>query len=114
MVPSLSETFGLVILEAWAAKRPVLATCTGGALDLVTDGKDAHLFDLESPRTFHGKADRVLNDPQQARDLGHAGFERAKEFDTVRLAGRMRDLYAELVDEKLGTRGTRPSNRNEK
>jgi glycosyltransferase involved in cell wall biosynthesis len=96
VVPSLSETFGLVILEAWAAQRPVLTTGTSGALDLVADGCNAHLFNLDAPQTFHEAAKRVLIDEAHARELGRRGFERAQEFDTIRLAGRIRDLYAEL------------------
>jgi starch synthase len=97
VVPSLSETFGLVILEAWAARRPVLASATSGARDLIVENCNGHLFELNEPQTFHTALDRVLNDSAHAERISRAGFERAQEFDTVRLAGRIRDLYAELA-----------------
>jgi alpha-maltose-1-phosphate synthase len=100
VVPSLSETFGLVILEAWAAKRPVISTRNSGAIDLVVDGCNAHLFDLDEPGRFHAAVDRVLNDSAHARELGMRGFDWAREFDTVKLAGRVRDLYVELAEAK--------------
>jgi glycosyltransferase involved in cell wall biosynthesis len=100
VVPSLSETFGLVILEAWAAKRPVVTTDTSGALDLVVDGCNAEVFRLAEAAGFHEALDRILTNPAHARELGRRGFERAREFDTIRLAGRIRDLYAELAEEK--------------
>jgi glycosyltransferase involved in cell wall biosynthesis len=100
VVPSHSETFGLVILEAWAAQRAVISTGTSGAKDLVEDGVNGHLFELNDPQKFHAAVDRCLNDANHAREIGCNGFRRAQEFDTVRLAGRVRDLYEELVKEK--------------
>jgi glycosyltransferase involved in cell wall biosynthesis len=100
VVPSLSETFGLVILEAWAAKRPVISTRNSGALDLVVDGCNGHLFDLDKAQEFHAAVDRILREARVAGELGERGFERAQEYDTVRLAGRIKDLYAQLVEEK--------------
>ena len=100
VVPSLSETFGLVILEAWAAQRPVISTPTSGATDLIEDGSNAHLFDLKSPENFHAAVDRCLNDADHARQIGCRGFSRAQDFDTVRLAARVRSLYDELLQEK--------------
>jgi glycosyltransferase involved in cell wall biosynthesis len=100
VVPSHSETFGLVILEAWAAQRPVISTRTSGALDLVEEGVNGHLFDLTNPAACHAAVDSILNNPHHAREMGCAGFKRAQEFDTVRLAARVRDLYEDLLKEK--------------
>jgi alpha-maltose-1-phosphate synthase len=97
VVPSHSETFGLVILEAWAAKRPVISTRNSGALDLIVDGCNGFLFDLENPKQFHDAVARVFS---QSQELGERGYEVAREYDTVKLAGRVRDLYAQLAEEK--------------
>ena len=100
VVPSISETFGLVILEAWAAKRPVISTRNSGALDLLVDGCNGFLFDLETPQKFHEAADRILQNSEEAQEMGARGFEVAREYDTVKLAGKVRNLYTELVKEK--------------
>jgi glycosyltransferase involved in cell wall biosynthesis len=100
VVPSRSETFGLVILEAWAAQRPVISSQTSGALDLVEENMNGHLFDLSDAKTFHAAVDHCLTDATYAREIGCNGFKRAQEFDTVRLAGRVRDLYEDLLKEK--------------
>jgi starch synthase len=100
VVPSHSETFGLVILEAWAAQRPVISTRTSGALDLVEEGVNGRLFDLNDAKAFHAAVDRCLTDASHAREIGCNGFKRAQEFDTVRLAARVRDLYEDLLKEK--------------
>lgn len=101
VLPSLSETFGLVILEAWAAGVPVISSRTSGAAALVHDGVNGMLFDLERPESFHAAVDRLLAEPARRAEWGAAG--RAKvvaEFDTVVLAGRMERFYAELIAEK--------------
>jgi glycosyltransferase involved in cell wall biosynthesis len=78
----------------------VISSRTSGALDLVEDGQNGHLFALNDPSQFHAAVDRCLTDAHHAREIGCAGFRRAREFDTVRLAGRVRDLYEELLKEK--------------
>jgi glycosyltransferase involved in cell wall biosynthesis len=100
VVPSLSETFGLVILEGWAAQRPVLASRTSGATDLIEDGLNGNLFDLQAPANFHSALNRVLTDADYARKVASLGYARAQEFDTVGLAGRIKELYAQLREEK--------------
>jgi alpha-maltose-1-phosphate synthase len=105
VLPSISETFGLVILEAWAAGTPVISSRTSGALALVQDGVNGLLFDLNRPAEFHAAADQVLASPDLASRLGAAG--RAKvvaEFDTSVSAARMKRFYEELTEEKHALR----------
>ncbi len=104
ILPSISETFGLVILEAWAAGLPLLASRTAGSLELVRDGEDAGLFDLSGPAGFHACLDRMLGDEALRRRVIAAGRVRAGEFDTSIMAGRVGRLYAQLSEEKNALR----------
>jgi alpha-maltose-1-phosphate synthase len=101
MLQSISETFGLVILEAWAAGTPAISSRTSGPSALIEHGKNGWLFDLEKPETFHEAVGTALaNEDARARAI-EAGRERvAADFDTVALAGRMQRLYEQLVEEK--------------
>lgn len=100
LLPSLSETFGLVILEAWAAGTPVISSRTSGAIALVQDGVNGWLFDLEQPASFHAAVDRLLAEPARRAQWGANGRARvAAEYDTVVLAGRMKRIYEELSRE---------------
>lgn len=100
VLPSKSETFGLVILEGWAAGKPVLASRTSGALELIREGQDGWLFDLENPEQFHSLLQTALSQPDKCRQLGEEGARRVREeFDATVLAGRIKFLYEELIGE---------------
>lgn len=98
LLPSISETFGLVILEAWAAGTPVISSRTSGALALVQDGVNGRLIDLDRPDSFHAAVDRVLGQPQVSRQWGTNGRAKVEaEYDTTVLAGRMKRIYEETI-----------------
>ncbi|PYI81932.1 MAG: hypothetical protein DME26_18960, partial [Verrucomicrobia bacterium] len=105
ILPSISETFGLIILEAWAAGAPVIASRTSGASALVKEGQNAWLFDLNDAGKFHTAIDAVLRRPDLAKELAGAGQRLVSaEYDTTVLAGRMKNLYVELIEEKHALR----------
>jgi len=105
VLPSISETFGLVILEAWAAGTPVISSRTSGATALIQHRQNGWIFDLESPRKFHDALDEALLQPELADQLAAAGQNLvATQYDTHLLAGRMKDLYQELIEEKNALR----------
>lgn len=98
VLPSVSETFGIVVVEAWAAGTPVLTSRTSGALELVVDGVDGLVFDLGAPQGFHRALDRLLGDRDLRDRLVHAGRRRAfEEYANEAIARRMRGIYEQLV-----------------
>jgi alpha-maltose-1-phosphate synthase len=101
VVPSLSETCGLIILEAWAAGAPVISSRTSGALSLVKEEENGHLFSIEQENEFHRALDRVLDDSAHARRMAERGHElTAREYDTFVLSRRIKALYEEITREK--------------
>ena len=101
VLPSISETFGLVILEAWASATLVISSRTSGARDLIRHGEDGWLFDLEDLRGFHEGIDMAMSQPGYRLRLAVAGAKRVREeYDCVRLAGRVKELYQELIQQK--------------
>lgn len=105
ILSSVSETFGLVILEAWAAGTPVLSSRTSGALALVQEERNGWLYDLAHPESFQRAATQLFQDPGRARAYGAAGRAIvAAEYDTRALARRMRQLYEELIAESHALR----------
>jgi len=101
VLPSISETFGLVILEAWAAGTAVISSRTSGARELVETGKNGWLFDLDNPAGFNGALEEALSNRGATTQLAAAGRALVTEkFDTNALAGQVKALYEELIEEK--------------
>lgn len=105
LLPSVSETFGLVILEAWAAGTVSISNRTSGAKALIDSGRNGFLFDLAHPAGFHAAVDRVLAGDPAIAEMAAAGRARViAEFDTTVLAARMARLYELLIEEKNALR----------
>ena len=100
LLPSISETFGLVILEAWAAGTPAISSRTSGASALIEHGRTGWLFDLDRPEGFHAAIDHVLSDAARCHQVTAAARERVRSYDTRVLAGRIKKLYEELTEEQ--------------
>src|SRR5205807_2325431 len=82
VLPSISETFGLVLLEAWAAGTPTISSRTSGASALIRHGENGWLFDLQSPASFHEALDLTLRNPDLRARLTAAGHKlTAGEYD---------------------------------
>jgi D-inositol-3-phosphate glycosyltransferase len=96
LVPSRSESFGLVALEAASCGVPVVASAVGGLLSLVDDGETGYLIDGRNPDNYADAMRRILDDSELAASMGKAGVERAKDYTWRAAAERLRDVYAEL------------------
>jgi D-inositol-3-phosphate glycosyltransferase len=103
LVPSRSESFGLVALEAAACGVPVVASAVGGLLSLVDDGETGYLIEGRKPADYADAMRTILNDSELAASMGKAAVERAQAYTWRAAAERLRDLYAELGVESLVT-----------
>jgi D-inositol-3-phosphate glycosyltransferase len=99
VVPSRSESFGLVALEAAACGIPVVASAVGGLLNVVHDGVTGVLVEGRHPERFSRAIAQLLDDPLAAAELGRAAAVRARRFTWSFTAGRLRRLYADLVEQ---------------
>jgi glycosyltransferase involved in cell wall biosynthesis len=71
--PSRHEPLGNVVLEAWSASRPVVATTTDGPRELITADADGILIPPEDPGALAAAVSGLLNDTARARSLAEAG-----------------------------------------
>jgi glycosyltransferase involved in cell wall biosynthesis len=71
--PSRHEPLGNVVIEAWSARRPVVAAAADGPCELITSGSDGMLVPLEDPIALAGAIGSLLDDPARASALAEAG-----------------------------------------
>jgi D-inositol-3-phosphate glycosyltransferase len=96
IVPSRSESFGLVALEAAACGTPVVASSVGGLRTLVDHGKTGFLVAGRDPAVFATYMDQIFAKPMLAAELAMASFERAQTYRWSTTAQHLRTLYSQL------------------
>ena len=97
IVPSHSESFGLVALEASSCGTPVVAASVGGLRSIVDDGRTGFLVEGRSPTDFAACIDKILSDPVYAAALGARGAARSEQFSWNTTAVRLRRAYGDLA-----------------
>jgi starch synthase len=110
--PSVYEPFGIINLEAMACCAPVVASATGGILEVVVDNETGYLvpFEQDPITTFPSNPDQfsrdlaqklsvLMADSQKARQFGEAGRKRVeRQFAWSAIADQTIDLYRQLID----------------
>jgi len=102
VLPSHREGLGLVILEASAMERPVVATDIRGCREAIEDGKTGILVPPKNPEKLAEAITSLLSNPEKAKEMGKAGREKVKrEFNEELVFDRIKKEYQRLVRGKL-------------
>ena len=99
VMPSRSESFGLVALEAAASGLPVVAAAVGGLRTLVRHGETGYLIEGRDPTDYASAIDSILSSPEHASALGAAAAAVASRYPWSGLASRLQRIYADLIAE---------------
>jgi len=92
-VPSYSESFGLVALEAQSCGTPVVATAIGGLRTAVSDGISGSLVDGHDPKAWSAVISRLIAEPQRRLLLSMGAVEHASHFGWESTARKTLDVY---------------------
>lgn len=98
VLPSFNEPFGIVVVEAMIAGKPVVACDSGGPPEIVAPGVTGLLARTGKVGPLADALAELLADPQRARAMGEAGYQRAREQFDIRVSvRRIEELYEDIM-----------------
>ena len=97
VMPSYSESFGLVGLEAQACGCPVVAAGVSGLRSVVRDEVSGYLIDGHDPAVYAERIGRLLSDPELAQQMGRRGRLLAQRFSWSRTADGLQELFDSVI-----------------
>ena len=98
VLPSRVDSFGIVFLEAWAYKKPVIGAAAGGVPEVIAEGEDGLLVPFGDVGALSQRIATLLDDEPMRRRLGEAGHRKVSQFYTWDVVFRkLEDIYRRLA-----------------
>jgi glycosyltransferase involved in cell wall biosynthesis len=94
--PSVTEGFGIEVLEAMAHARPVIVSKGAGAADVVTDGVDGFIVPIRDPDAICDMITKLKNDPGLTRSMGEQAREKAMQYTWSSIIPMYQNLWRSL------------------
>ena len=91
--PSKYETFGIVALEAWAARKPVICGKVGGLVSFIKDKENGLFFDVDSAPDLQHKIAMLLDDKELAARLAHNGAVEVQNYSWSKITEKLAAIY---------------------
>ena len=100
VLPSITEGFGLVIVEGMTMGKPVIATNVGGVNEIIKDGENGLLVSSRDPEALADKIIYLLKNPEQAKNLGITAKVDSRRFDIKIHVKKLEEQYSRLSNFK--------------
>ncbi|CAN5488662.1 hypothetical protein BH18ACT1_BH18ACT1_00100 [soil metagenome] len=97
---TIPEPFGQVVVEGMAARLPVVAPDVGGPAEVITDGWDGLLYPLGDEQALASRLRLLATEPGLRARLGAAGYDRAVDFTPEVAAGKVMQLYRDVLSDR--------------
>ena len=92
------ESFGIVLLEAMASGKPIVATSIDGFREVVAHGREGLLVERKSRRQLAYALQTLISNPSLRQQMGEAGLVTAQQYDWERVIDRVTDVYNQAID----------------
>lgn len=97
-MPSRTDSFGIVYLEAWLNGVPVIGARAGGVPEIITDGVDGYLIEFDDVAALANRIQLLLSRPEAAHDMGQAGRRKVlAEHTWDHKISRIAEIYSQLA-----------------
>lgn len=100
VLPSIAETFGIVILEAMSLSLPVVASKVGGVVDIITNKKNGILISSRNSEAIAKAVIDIIEHPVLAAKLKREGLMQVKKFELKNIVKMLEKEYINLVGEE--------------
>lgn len=98
VLPSGHESFGIALIEAWAAGKPVIGARSGAIPSVIEDGIDGLLFEYPQAESLAAQILTLLDNPVQRAKMGAIGKQKVHQrFTWERVVAQVHDLYKNMV-----------------
>ena len=97
ILPSETESFGLVALEAMASKVPVISTNTGGLPEVNIDGKTGFISDVGDIESMYKNAMHILKDAETLDRFKDNAYKHAQSFDLKNILPEYEKIYCDIL-----------------
>lgn len=102
VLPSLSEGFPNVILEAMAAGLPIVATNVGGLAEIIKDKENGYLVEPKNPEQLAQKLLLILENPEIQKNMSYMNIQKAKEYSWESVACDLETIYSNTLRDHDG------------
>jgi len=100
--PSRHEPLGNTILEAWACRKPLVATATLGATELITPDQNGLITPVENPEALAEALEQLIQHPEQRTALANDGLKTVtNRFSKETITSQYLELYRELIKKPI-------------
>ncbi|MCA9920995.1 MAG: glycosyltransferase family 4 protein [Anaerolineales bacterium] len=97
--PSGNESFGIVLVEAWACGKPVIGARMAAIPSVIDEGENGLLFTYEDPDSLVQAIINLLENPQKRAQMGEAGRQKVlANYTWPIVANRVRKLYVDVIN----------------
>jgi glycosyltransferase involved in cell wall biosynthesis len=100
VLPSLSEGFPLVVLEAMAAGLPIVATNVGGIPEFIVNAENGFLVEPKDPEQIAEKVCLLLGDDELRRRISENNKEKARDYSWENIIDRLEHVYTDALANK--------------
>jgi glycosyltransferase involved in cell wall biosynthesis len=109
VMPSRADAFGIVYLEAWLYKKPVIGCCAGGVPRVIDDGQSGFLVPFGDYYMLAEYISLLLSNSSLAVRLGEKGYQEVMaRYMWEHCAARVQEVYQQLLDGDVGA-GLQPT-----